>query len=433
MLLGSFALKAQTKFSLSEAVKYGLENHQSLKNADIDILSADVRIKEIKSAGLPQVNANLQLLGNPILQKVFLPARFLDPTAPDDAPSIAAPFGVNFSNNLSASVNQLVFDGTYLLGLKAADLYRELAQKNATASKITVKENIMKAYYSALVAEERIKILELNINRLDSLFADTKILNEKGFVEKIDADRLEVQVNNLKTERQKIKNLIELSYALLKFQMGMNINEAIALTDRINENDLAFIEQKTVQDFNYSSRIEVSTLESSKKLAAMDIENNKRGYWPKVFAFGNLGFNQGSNTFNPFQKWFSFSTVGLQVAAPIWDSNLKKNKIQQAVLTVQKLENTIKLVESSIDLQIKQANIILTNNAESLKIQKRNLEIAKEVVRVSKEKYKAGVGSNIEVINAESSLKESQTNYFAALYDAMLAKVDLDKALGKLN
>lgn len=433
MLLGSFALKSQTKFSLSEAVKYGLENHQSLKNADIDVLSADVRIKEIRSAGLPQVNANLQLLGNPILQKVFLPARFLDPTAPDDAPAIAAPFGVNFSNNLSASVNQLVFDGTYLLGLKAADLYRELAQKNATASKITVKENIMKAYYSALVAEERIKILELNINRLDSLFADTKILNEKGFVEKIDADRLEVQVNNLKTERQKIKNLIELSYALLKFQMGMNINEAIALTDRINENDLAFIEQKTVQDFNYSSRIEVSTLESSKKLAAMDIENNKRGYWPKVFAFGNLGFNQGSNTFNPFQKWFSFSTVGLQVAAPIWDSNLKKNKIQQAVLTVQKLENTIKLVESSIDLQIKQANIILTNNAESLKIQKRNLEIAKEVVRVSKEKYKAGVGSNIEVINAESSLKESQTNYFAALYDAMLAKVDLDKALGKLN
>jgi outer membrane protein TolC len=195
LMIGVLA-KGQTRLSLAEAVKFGLENHQTIKNSSVDVMSAEVRIKEIKSAGLPQVNGSLQMMGNPILQKVFLPAKFFNPNAPDDAAPVAAKFGVNFSNNFSLSVNQLVFDGTYLLGLKAADLYRELASKNANASKITVAENVTKAYYSVLVAEERIKILDLNVTRLDTLYNDTKKLNESGFVEKIDVDRFEVSNGN---------------------------------------------------------------------------------------------------------------------------------------------------------------------------------------------------------------------------------------------
>ena len=431
--------KAQSRMSLQEAVQYGIVHNINVKNSKTDAASAEARIGEVRAIGLPQVNGSVSLLDNLIIQRAFLPAKFFNPQAADSDPPVAVQFGVKYSGSASVQLTQILFNAQWLLGLKAAEAYRDLANKSISQSKVNVAENVAKAYYGVLVAEERSKLLDLNITRLDSTLHEMRELNKSGFIEKIDVDRLEVSQNNLKTEKQKVQNLVQLSYYLLKFQMGMPLDETLTLTDRITENEVSRIENEVKYaeeaNFNYDQRIDYSILKTNLKLAEMDVENNKRGYYPTVAAFLGYGYNTGRNAFGDVfsMPWFNNSNVGLSINIPIFDGFSKKYKIEQARNTVQKTKQSLNLVEQSIDLQIKSSNVTILNGLETLKTQKRNLELAQEVLRVSKIKYKAGTGSNLEIINAESSLKESQTNYYAALYDLLLAKIDLDKAKGKLN
>jgi outer membrane protein TolC len=437
LLLPLIPLHSQTRLSLQEAIQYGVTHNVNVKNAQTDAASANSRIGEIRAIGLPQVNGSISLIDNVIIQTVFLPA-ILGGGKPDDPP-VPVQFGVRYQGQAAVQLTQILFNAQWLLGLKAAAAFRDLAQKNVNQSKITVAENVAKAYYGALIAEERAKLLDLNIARLDSTVREMSAMQKTGFVEKIDVDRLEVALNNLKTEKQKVANLIQLSHYLLKFQMGMPIEEAVSLTDRITEADVARIEiEAKTEDagaFDYNQRVDYSILKTNLKLAEMDVENNKRGYYPTVAAFAGYGYNTGRTTLGDVfgSPWFNNANIGLSVNVPIFDGFSRKYKIQQARYTVEKTKQSIGLVEQGIDFQIKSANVTINNGLETLKTQKRNLDLAQEVLRVSKIKYQAGTGSNIEVITAESALKEAQTNYFASLYDLLLAKIDLDKAKGKLN
>ena len=290
----------------------------------------------------------------------------------------------------------------------------------------------MKAYYSVLVAEERSKILALNISRLDTLLREMKIMNEKGFIEKLDVDRLQVQRNNLITETQKVSNLIELSYGLLKFQMGIKQQETITLKEKLSETDVNTLQLPDYQGVEYVRRIEYSTLMTQRKLASLDMERTQKGVFPKVFFSGSLGAGHSNPRFNPFERWFGSSALSIGLQVPIYDSGLRKLQIQQHQINLTKIDQSALYLRELFELQATQGIISLKNGLESLKSQKANMDLATEIVRVSKIKYQAGAGTNIEVINAESSLKEAQTNYFAALYDLLIAKVDLDKANGRL-
>ncbi|WP_234736283.1 TolC family protein [Tellurirhabdus bombi] len=427
------------EFSLSDAVKFATEQNINIKNAQLDALSANARIQEIKSVALPQIGLAGQFTYNTIIQRFILPGGGFG--APADSASkvegvTAIPFGVNFQGSIAANVSQLLFDPSYKIGLRAASTYRELAQKTVAASKISVAEQVTKAYYGTLVSEERIKLLDLNISRVDTLLRETRALNQQGFVEKIDIDRLEVQLNNLKAERQNVQNLVSLSYYLLKFQMGLGINDEIKLTDRIQNVNLEELERTGTLNpaVDYNQRIEFSTLQSQIRLAELDYESIGKQYFPRLSAFANYGHNNGRNAFGELwtTKWFNSSAVGLNLSVPVFDGFQKKYAAQQRKISVDKARQSGELLKNSIDLEFKQASITLTNNLQTLKTQKRNLDLAQEIVRVTRIKYTEGVGSNIEVLNAETSFRESQTNYFAALYDYLITKVDLDKAMGTL-
>ncbi|MFC0185060.1 TolC family protein [Pseudarcicella hirudinis] len=238
LLFFSTYARAQQAFTLKEAVDYAVKNHINVKNAQTDIHSASARVNEIKAIGLPQINGNVGYTNNLIIQRVFIPAKTFDPSA-SESDVVAAEFGVRNSGTAGVSLNQILFDGSYTLGLKAADVYRELSQKSLTQTKQQVAENVTKAYYSILVNEERVKLLNLNIGRIDSLYRETKRLNEQGFAEKLDVQRIEVQENNLKIELKNVNRLQELSYYLLKFQMGMKTEESIALTDKMESIKIA--------------------------------------------------------------------------------------------------------------------------------------------------------------------------------------------------
>ncbi len=433
IFLTSLNVKAQESYTLREAVDYTIKNHISIKNAQIDILNAEARVSELKGIGLPQVSGNVNYTNNLIIQKVFIPAKTFDPTA-KEGDVIAAEFGVANSGQAGLNLSQILFDGSYLLGLKAADVYKELSKKTLTQTKQQAAENVTKAYYSILVNDERIKLLKLNIGRLDSLLKDTRALNVQGFAEKIDVQRLEVQMSNLKTETKNVERLQDLSYQLLKFQMGKKVSDVIKLTDKLEDIKLGEVLPETQGEFKYANRIEYSILETQKHLAELDLKNQKVAYLPRVLLNGGYNYSAGRPKFSDLvsKPWFNAATLGFSIQIPIFDGFQKKFKIVQSQNTLQKVKNGFELLENSIDLQISQGQITLKNAFETLKEQKANMELAKEVVRVSKIKYQQGVGSNLEVVNAEIAYKEAQTNYFTTFYNALVAKVDLDKALGRL-
>ncbi len=424
-------IKAQESYTLKEAVQYALKNHLTVKNAELEIFSAENTIKQIKAAGMPQINGAFQYTANVIVPTQLIAAKNFNPQAAEGE-VVKFKFGVPWGGQAGISVNQLIFDATWLVGLKAAPVYRELAERGVSSTKIAVAENVMKAYYSVLVAEERSKILGININRIDTLLREIRIMNEKGFVEKLDVDRLEVQRNNLVTESQKVQNLIQLTYALLKFQMGLKQQDRVALKDKLSDMQADLIKLPEYQGVDYENRVEYATLMTQRKLTNFDIERNQKGYYPKVFLSGNLGAGHSNPRFNPIERWFGSSAISLGMQIPIYDSGLRKSQIQQQNIALTKIDQTASFLKESFDLQANQGIINIKNGLESLKIQKANMKLAEEVLRVSKLKYQAGSGTNIEVVNAESALKEAQTNYFAALYDLLIAKVDFDKASGKL-
>lgn len=436
--------QAQTPntFSLKEAIDFAIKNNVSVQSAQTDNAIAKAKVKETIGIGLPQISAEakmthyFQLQPNfftpqsPFLSKMGVPY-----TVKDGVITFPNLFQLQNSGTATATLNQLIFDGSYLVGLKAAKTYTELSERNITASKITVAENVSKAYYSVLVAEERSQLLDKNVARLDSMHKQTKAMLKNGLVEKIDVDRIEVSLNNIKIEQQKTSRLVQLSRELLAFQMGLASTKDLVLTEKLDKTNL----DKTVvvnNEIDYTQRIEFQTINTQKALNQLEQRNIVAGYYPKLYGFASYGYITANpkfgRMFDVSNNWSDYSSAGFNLQIPIFDGFQKKYKYQQSRLTAKKLELGTEQLKQSISLQAKQSEANWLNSLETLSIQQRNMELAQQVVKVTKSKYQQGVGSNIEVVNAETSLKEAHTNYYGALYDALIAKIDLDKALGKL-
>jgi outer membrane protein TolC len=410
-ILLSFApLHAQEgSYSLKQAVEYAIKTNINIKNAKIDQSSAAARVAEVKAIGLPQAHATVNYTNNPAVPRFFIPAKTFDPNAAE-GDVVAAKFGVTHSASAAASLSQIIFDGSYLIGLKASQTYKELSTKNLQATKIQVAEAVTKAYYNVLVNDERIGLLQNNLSRLDSTYRETVEMNTQGFVEKLDVDRLEVQRNNLTTELENIMKLQEVAIMLLKFQMGMDVDEPIKLTDQLSTTDVTqFVAANEELLSNYSLRVEYSTLEVQEKLQMLDIRNISAGYLPSLTLNANYGYSSGTDIFSKFftQPWFNQASIALNLNIPIWDSFSKKNKIIQSKNALEKIKQNQKLLQQSINLEVRQSQIQYSNLVKQLRERQRNLDLSKEIIRVTRIKYKEGIGSNIEVINAESSFKGS--------------------------
>jgi outer membrane protein TolC len=443
----AFNAIAQVKtFSASEAVQFALQNSPSVRNARLDTDIAAAKVQETIGIGLPQISGSASILHYPQIQRFVLENTpgtpfFIPPGSFEGAPAVNAPiaFGLALNNSLTGNIqaSQLLFNGNYLVGLKASKTYQELSAKQLKQARTSVAEQVSKTYYSILVNSEKSRLLDLNLGRLDSTYREIKLLFKNGFVEKIDVDRLEVALNNLKAEKQKTARLLQLARYGLKLQMGMPVGDSLVLSGKLDE-----VNPDSLQAFagtvDYARRIEYSTLQTQKALTELDLKNVQAGYYPTVAAIANLGVNSAASKFSNLSnfteknRYVPFSFFGVNVSLPVFDGLQKKNKAEQSRLNLQKIDNGMKQLENVIDFEVRQANINLANAFENYGIQKRNLKLADEVVRVSKIKYKQGVGSNLEVTNAEASLKESQTNYYTALYDFIIAKIDLEKAQGQL-
>ena len=424
-------------FSLEECIDFALQNSVSVKNAYIDLQSADASVNEIRADGLPQVSGQIQMIDNYNLQTSFLPAIFFDENASDSDPPVPVKFGVRYSGNAGLTLNQLVFDGTFFLGLRAAKTYKELAQKNMQRSKIETIEAIMKAYYGALISEERLKLAEENFNRLDTLLKQTTAMFENGFSEKIDVDRIRVNINNAKSQLNSLKQMNQFSMITLKFQMGLPVSDPMELEGDISDLDLELLQVQSKENIDYSNRIEYSINQTQKELDQLNIKRYNVGYFPTLYAFTNLGLNAGVQEFGELMKisdnWFSNGNYGFTLSIPIFDGLRKKYQIEQARLALLKTENNMLNLENMIESEYAQAQINLESNVNILDSEKENMTLAEEIYNVSNIKFTEGVGSSFELVDAETALTDAQTNYYNALYNALIAKIDYLKAIGELE
>ncbi|MCS7004205.1 MAG: TolC family protein [Cytophagales bacterium] len=422
------------QFSLQQAIEYAVQNHSSVQNAKLDQQSARGRVGEVRAMGLPQVNAFVNITDNYKIMSQFIPANVFVQQAPPDL-IVPVAFGVRHTGMAGISIQQLLFDGTFFLGLKAAKVYTELADKSLIKTKIDVAANVTKAYYGVLVTEAQLQMLKINEARLDTLFYQTKVLYQQGFAEKLDVDRLQVQVNNLKQQILHTERTYELSKMLLAFQMGLpDATEPIVLTTKLDEIQLN-IDSLNEGHFSVTDRIEYQQLEVQRKLNRMNIKRLNVGYLPTFYLTGTpLGYNVGGREYDIyFDKWHRFGNITLSISMPLFDGLRKKYMVQQARMELYKIENFQKELKRSFALEQNQAIRNLQSALEQLQIQRENMELAREVMRVAKAKYEQGVGSSLEIIEAETSYKNAETNYFSALYNALIAKTDYEKAFGKIK
>lgn len=446
-------------FTLDKCIQYALQNSVNAQNATLDEDIAKARVRETTGMGLPQVTVSSGVAYNQKLPRFF--QRYNPPTdggfsffpeIPGLEPgSVVAAnnfFQLQANGDAKVQVSQLIFNGSYFVGLQAAAAFKDLAYKSSAATRQTIIQNVSKAYYGVLVNTERTKLFDANISRVDSLLRSTRALNENGFAEKIDVDRVQVAYNNLLAERDKFNNLKELSLALLKFQMNYPMGETLEIAGNIQ--DLNVEAYPDVKDgWDYSQRPDYQVLEVNRKLQSLNLRNQYAGALPTIAAFGTFGYQTQSpdiggvfktNTRLPFDsdeigpdKWYSYSMFGINLTWDLFTGLQRSNKIQQEKMTLQKIENSFRSARAGIDLEVQQGSIMFDNALKTLNAQRANMDLAANIARITKIKFEQGVGSNLEVVDAESSLREAQTNYYNALFDALVAKVDLDKALGKLS
>jgi outer membrane protein TolC len=418
------------KFSLNEAVSFALKNNDSLKNTVLDEQIALKKVKEITANGLPQINATSSLNHFIKVPSVEIPNPFQSPT--NTAATLSFPQGIPFSWNNTIQASQLLFDGTFFLGLKAAKEFVEMSKIDIKRSEIDVENNITKGYYAALIIDENIQLFENTLKRIEKTYFDINELYKNGLVEKIDADRLRLTLANTQTQFSQLKDQKELVYYSLKMQMGLKVSDKIELTDQLNQLMVANNVTASNEKASYENRIEYRKLLLAEKLNNLDKKRYQYGYMPSLAAFGNYTYNTfGVEFSNLGNKFFDGTLVGAQLTLPIFDGMRKSAQIQQVKLNAQKLNNTKKMVENLIDLDRTNAQSRYERAKEQLVIQKDNFNLAQDIYNKSSLKLKEGVGSSLELTNADNDLKQAQTNYLTSIYNWLNAQIELKRAVGK--
>lgn len=426
------ALQPVIQLSAKQAVDYALANQTAVRTAKLDELIQLAKNREVSGLALPTVSASGSYQDNPVIQKQLIDASNFSDTVPKGT-LVPFAFGLKYNVVGEVKVTQVLFDPSVLVALQARKTLEDLAKKNVKKTEIDVKVSVYKAYYNVLSTRKALAFLEGNIASLDRTHYETKKTYENGLVEKLDVDRLSVQLTNLRTEETKLRNLLEVGTAALKFQMGMPIRQPIELTDTLSTNQIV-ADVAANENFDYSQRVEYQLLESQKHANEYDLKRYKLKALPSLSLFGTGGASRASNEFNYFRNefWYGYVYYGINLNIPIFSGNQRRRQVDQALLNVKKTEVSMENLRQSIDFEQEQSLSNFRNNILTLEAQEKNMTLAQDVYNTTQVKYREGVGSSLEMTSAENDLLTAQNNYFTALYNAVVAKIDYLKAQGKL-
>jgi outer membrane protein len=446
--------QARLSMSLNDCLEYAEKNQVKIKKSLLDQQLTDAQNKEVTGLALPQLSAKGGINYAPLVAAFVVP-NFMkemiagNPAAGADGMVKQSSLNTNVVNAMpdqlmmafqpkwtttgTLEASQLLFDPSVMVALQARRTLEEMAAKNVSLTVQDIKVAVSKSYYNVLVAEKQKVLIEQNIARMNLMKFETEEIYKNGFAEKIDVDRITVTLNNLETQKVKIDQAIRLAYLSLKFQMGMPLTTELVLTDSLSDKQ---IDSDILQaKFEPGMRIEYQLMETQNRLLAYDLKRYKLAWLPTFSVFGNYGYTlyNMNKLMERGDSWQKSAILGANLNFPLFTGFQRKQKARQASLALQKNQEETYNLKMALELENENARITLKNNLLTLGNQKENMLLAEEIYNTARIKYKEGVGSSLEIMNAESALKEAQTNYFTALYEVIASRVDLQKALGQIK
>ena len=423
MFLGGTLLsEAQepVKISLNDALKMALQNNTNILNSDLDLQIAQKKVWETISTGLPHIDAKAAYSFYPKVPT--LPASFVDPKA-DPGATISLMPKQNVVGDIT--VSQLIFSGSYIVGLQATKVYYGLTKQNHEKTKLDVIETVINTYHMLQLAEESRKILNQNLDNINKTLYEITEMNKQGFLEKTDVDQLEVTANTIRNAMNQIDSNLDMGYRLLKIQLGMEDITKIELTDQMESGE-SLTKSSTLliaEQFNIDNNIDYQLIQTSEKAAELDLKLAKSSYLPTLNGF----YNHTEKLKAPLLDFQPKDLIGVNLSIPVFSSGQRSSIVAQRRMSVEKAQNTQKYVSNSLLMQASQYQNDVKLKLEKYMNQKKSKELSDDIYQRTLEKYKQGMASSMDLMTSQNQYLTNMTNYYQAIYDLQGSKSKLEK------
>jgi len=420
-ILSSVYIYAQERITLSleQAINYALKNSYASINATRDIDAAKLKKWETTTMGLPQISATIDYQ-NWIKQQVSLiPAEFFGGNAGEFA---EVAFGTKHNMNATATLNQLIFDGSYLVGLQSAKTYLKISENAKEKTELGLREAVINAYGNVLLSEESVKILEKNIASLQKNIDETTEIYKNGLIEEESVEQLQITLASLKSQLSKTKNLKNIAYKMLNITLGTDINTSIILTDNLNKlaEDNLNLELLST-NLTLENHIDFKIAKNNERANELFVKLEQSRALPSLSSFVNLGyigFGENFDFTKKEQKWFDSSLLGVSLNIPIFSSLARSSRTQQAKIELEKAKTILTETEQKLKLQLESAKTEYNYSVEQLQTSKQNLALAERIEKKQQIKFFEGLSTSFELSEAQRQMLQLIAN-----------KASLDNAL----
>src|SRR5665648_1013617 len=453
MFLGGTLLSGAqetVKLSLQDALEMALQNNTDILNSDLDLKIAQKKVWETIATGLPQIDAKgtyqhifkvptLSFGGKTTLSNTEVP--WSDATQSGTMSSVTldsgekiylnseagTPIELGVKNNTTFdfTFSQLIFSGSYFVGLQATKVYFGLTKQNAEKTKIDVIETVTNTYNMIQLADESRKILNQNLENINKTLYEVSEMNKQGFLEKTDVDQLELTGNTIRNAINQIDSNLDMAYRLLKIQLGMEETVKVELSDIIESGES--LTQSSLQliteSFNIEQNIDYQLIQTSEKVAKLELDLAKTSFMPTITSFYNHTEKLNAPAFDFTPK----DLIGLNLSLPIFSSGQRLSVVSQRRMYLEKAQNTSKLVSSSLSMQASQYQNDLKLKLEKYLNQKKSKELSDDIYQRTLEKYKLGMASSMDLMTSQNQYLTNLTNYYQSIYDLQGSKSKLEK------
>lgn len=428
-------------FSLQEAIDYALENNRASKNANRDIEAAKQQKWETTATGLPQISAEIDYQKFLKQGSVFLPAILLSDQLRDDLglgieDQFPANFGTKQSLNATVTINQLLFDGSYLVGLQSAKVFLEISKNAKEKTDLEVRKAVINAYGNVLLAKESIKILESNLIVLQKNLYETTKIYENGLGEEESVEQLKITLSGVQSSLNNVSRLKSLAYQMLNITIGLDIEDTISLTDNLEGLATFNIVLSLLDaDENVENTIDYRIATNDKVAKELLLKLEKSKALPTLSAFVNGGYSGNGERFDflkKSQQWFGSSLLGVSMNIPIFSSLGRSAATQRAKINLEKSKNDLTETEQKLKLQMASAKSDYQFAIEDYDNKKQNLNLAERIERKNQTKFFEGIASSFELRQAQTQLYTSQQEYLQAMLDVITKKTELETVLNQI-
>jgi outer membrane protein TolC len=414
------------RFSLAQARDYALENSPILHNAIRDVEIAKKFVWESTSIGLPQVNASGAYSYTPKLADF---TDFFVGMGGGDSTGGGMPFDIDdlkTTITLDIQLNQLIFSGTYLVGLKAAKVYASLSSMALTKSRADLLQGITDTYFMILASRESKSVLDSTLKTLSKTLSETQQYHKQGFIESTDIDQIKILVSNIKNSLELNKRQIDITERLLKFQMGIPIEKSMELTDQINPLiDKANLEAMEIDSFFYKKNVTYQMVETRENLMALNWQVKKTAYLPSLVGFYNHHEKFDDNPFS----FAAPDMVGLSLNIPIFSSGQRMAGVSKARLEYEKARTDKEVMTENLLIQYENARSGFLAARDIYFVQKESRDLARNIYDKTLRKFSLGVSSSLDINQVQQQYFRAESDYYGALIGLVSAKTKLDNLL----